>query len=473
MADNPTTFTPDHKIAWLSATGALGFIFGCIILFSGASSDFHEVVYSPKAIGLRAVYTSIAGYTHQMDSTQKLLDNLVIDKGDTVKTKQASLWKKKKESDSGIITKLTQYKELFEDSSHIDTTTFNLLNKALHFHITLEDLARWDKDFAKQGFKWQSPYVDGFLKDAAIPFTMKEGSISFKAVPASFNIAFITRYPITGVWIILVLVFCSFCPVAGVTAFFLKKKADDMLAPPPGKRSYLYTGIIVSLFLGLLFLICRLTFYDAGIVKDLYFMRNHTSFTGWFTFMGTVSGALCLAGFIYTSSMLEAKAKPVVEAREKVTVLNLAEKSATEQLDAQKEEVKQELDWEKLFGIFNTYFILASIILSLMVMNIGTLFSLVNSLDFVRLLTNDWGYSPVRTDFLYLFGGLCTLVLLLVYIPARMRFAEKDIPELKTDGGRFFEFLKNPFKFFPGMLAAASPLIVSIVQSLIDMLFKS
>ena len=201
-------------------------------------------------------------------------------------------------------------------------------------------------------------------------------------------------------------------------------------------------------------------------------MRNHTVFAGWFTVIGAVAGALCLAGFIYTSSMLESQAKPVVKAREDVMAFKFAGKSETEQLAAQEEEAKQELDWKKLFGIFNTYFILASIILSLMVMNIGTLYSLINSLDFVRMLTNDWGYSPVRTDFLYLFGGLCTLVLLLVYIPARMRFAEKDIPELKTDG-RFFEFLKNPFKFFPGMLAAASPLIVSIVQSLIDMLFKS
>ena len=465
------TFSPDHKIAWLSATGALGFIFGCIILFTAPSSDFHEIVYSPKAIGLRAVNTSIAGYTHQMDSTQKLLNNLVIEKGDTVKTKQASLWKKKKESDSGIITKLTQYKELFEDSSHIDSVTFILLNKALHFHITLEDLALWDKDFAKQGFKWESPYVDGFLKDAKIPFTMPEDSISFKAVPASFNIAFITRYPITGIWIIFVLIFCSFCPMAGVTAFFLKKKADDMLATPPAQKNYLYTGIIVLLFIGLLFLVCRLTFYDAGIIKDLYFMRNHTSFAAWFTIMGAVAGALCLAGFIYTSSMLEAQAKPVVKARENVALFKVAGKSETEQLAAQEEEAKLELDWKKLFGIFNTYFILASIILSLMVLNIGTLYSLVNSLDFIRMLTEDWGYSPVRTDFLYLFGGLCTLVLLLVYIPARMRFAEKDIPELKTDG-KFFEFLKNPFKHFTSLLAAASPLIVSIVQSLIDMLFK-
>ncbi len=472
MADNPTTFTPDHKIAWLSAAGALGFVFGCMLLFMGPSPEFHEIVYSPKAIGLKAVNTSITAYTRQVANTQNELDTMVITKEDKAKAKQADLLKKEKDSVSGIITKLTQYKELFEDSSHIDTATFNLLNKALHFHITLEDLVRWDKDFAKQGFKWESPYVDGFLKDAAIPFTMAEHAITFKAAPASSNIAFITRYPITGVWIILVLVFFSFCPIAGVTAFFLKRKADDMLADPPGKKSYLYTGIIVLLFLGLLFLMCRLTFYDAGIVKDLYFMRNHTVFAGWFTVIGAVAGALCLAGFIYTSSMLESQAKPVVKAREDVMAFKFAGKSETEQLAAQEEEAKQELDWKKLFGIFNTYFILASIILSLMVMNIGTLYSLINSLDFVRMLTNDWGYSPVRTDFLYLFGGLCTLVLLLVYIPARMRFAEKDIPELKTDG-RFFEFLKNPFKFFPGMLAAASPLIVSIVQSLIDMLFKS
>jgi hypothetical protein len=103
----------------------------------------------------------------------------------------------------------------------------------------------------------------------------------------------------------------------------------------------------------------------------------------------------------------------------------------------------------------------------------------VNSLDFIKLPDDDWGYSPARTDFIYLYGGLHTIILLLVYIPAKMRFSEINIGEegastneKKTGDDKWYNILKNPFGQIKGVLIAASPLIASLVQALFDLLFN-
>jgi hypothetical protein len=139
------------------------------------------------------------------------------------------------------------------------------------------------------------------------------------------------------------------------------------------------------------------------------------------------------------------------------------------------EQDEQQTVFSKLTKIFQTYFLLAATILSLMVLCTGALYSTVNSLDFIKLLADDWGYSPARTDFIYLYGGLYSIVLLLVYIPAKMRFSEVDIsdkPPVPAENAKWYDFLKDPFGALRGTLVATSPLLVSLIQSLLDVLFR-
>jgi hypothetical protein len=95
----------------------------------------------------------------------------------------------------------------------------------------------------------------------------------------------------------------------------------------------------------------------------------------------------------------------------------------------------------------------------------------VNSLDFLKLLINNWGYQPVGNDFIYLYGGLYTIILLLVYVPAKMRFSEVDMPDNDQPTTTLIDKFKNPIGKISGLLVATSPLLVSIIQSLFDILF--
>ena len=245
--------------------------------------------------------------------------------------------------------------------------------------------------------------------------------------------------------------------------------------------------------MGFMALIWNRSFYDEDIVKDLFFMKSLNISMNWVIGLGSVSGTFCLAGFIYTASMLSYFAKPLVKIRKEVDAQRLvvqksqpvnisssvnAQVSTPEQLllDAKEVEQKdQEVIFNKLAKTFQTYFLLAAIILSLMVLCTGALFSIINSLDFIKLLADDWGYSPARGDFIYLYGGLYTIILLLVYIPAKMRFSEVDIwakQAAPAENAKWYDFLKNPFGQMKGVLVATSPLLVSLIQSLFDILFK-
>lgn len=123
---------------------------------------------------------------------------------------------------------------------------------------------------------------------------------------------------------------------------------------------------------------------------------------------------------------------------------------------------------------FQGYFILSAVILSLIVLCAGSLYSAVNSLDFVKLIADDFGYSPVRWEFVYLYGALYTLILLIIYVPAHMRMKDIKIGEElpKTSGSSWWDFGKSLGNDLKSILVAVSPLLTGLLQSFFDFLFN-
>lgn len=193
-------------------------------------------------------------------------------------------------------------------------------------------------------------------------------------------------------------------------------------------------------------------------------MRSLTTSMAMVTVLGYLGGAFCLAGFIHTAAMLGYFTRQI----------NRAAIEAGPSATASTALTTEQKIYIGLQSAFQTYFILSAVILSLLVLTTGALFSTVNSLDFVKLLSDDWGYSPARTDFVYLYGGLHTVILLLVYIPAKMRFSEitiKGVPDAPPHG-KWFDTIKSPFGPLKEVLIAASPLLASVVQSMVDIFFN-
>lgn len=186
----------------------------------------------------------------------------------------------------------------------------------------------------------------------------------------------------------------------------------------------------------------------------------------WTTIIGYIAGGFCLAGFIYTAGSLGFIRDNLESIRQLAGTNSVSD----------EEKKRQATIYLNLRKYFNTYFFLSSVILSVLVLCTGGLYTVVNSLDFVKLLSDDWGYSPARSEFVFLYGGLHTVVLLLVYIPAKMRFSEMMIEDtgkpLQDGDKKWYEIVKNPFGQLKEVLVAVSPLLASLLQSLFDILFS-
>lgn len=499
------SFRADYRAAWLSALGLLGFVVGCLILFGGDIFDgrldkgtvFHEILYNPRAIAdillkkpidfLRIVTKERQlriGLNDQSTKTEVVAGNRDADKQMAEKEAEINTrkggakaeksgidtfnrLKQEQEIDIAILNKLTTYSIITENLSEADVSKFDKLNHALHFNISPATLRSWQKGADTLRSKWAEEVQVSF-KEIAVPFTVS-GQIKFTVQPPGSDMAFMTKYPAIGSWLLLVLIFISFCFIAVSTSIAIARRLSGLLKENKIKDINFWTYwvwvVVVTLVLFLLAGLWRLTFYDEEAIKNLLFMHSQSDAMRWTTFIGYIAGAFCLAGFIYTAGSLGFIRENLSSLRQLPADTN----GVTE------EKKRQESIYLNLFKYFNTYFILSSVILSVMVLYTGGLYAAVNSLDFVRLLANDWGYSPARNEFVYLYGSLHTVIVLLFYIPTKMQFSEIAVDDntSTTNGNRKSpDVIKNLLGSLKDMLLTVSPLLASVGNSLIDALFQ-
>lgn len=504
---------PDFRIARLSLLGLLGFILGCVLLFypdlaslKGTQSIFHEISYVPKTIiaqRVSVVMDSLGKVQLERQVQEKwMADSLNKRDLDPVQkmmfTKAAAELERQITTDDANLRALRSLQNSYSYTSEHDTTSFKILNKALHFSIGPHELNSFDQALSRN--KEAKLMVAYTLKDPALSFSIR-GTTELSSLPASSDISFITKYPGVGIWILLIMIFCSFLLIAISTSFYLRNRIiqffENYDVQKISTKNYNVLVLVTFICLFAIWFIGRFTFNDEVVIRGIYFMYHIKDSMLLIQVLGFAAGACCLAGFIYTASLLAYFARSVKTSRNSIkeTRAALLELSATQdeskteaQMKSQTEkevelaesteqEKKDKEIYEGLKGFFSTYFIISAIILSLLVLCTGGLYSIINNLDFVNLLSDDWGYSPVRNDFIYLYGGLYTVMLLLVYIPAKMRFSEISFAGEEGNNGeagketKWYQFLKNPFSQIKELLVAASPLLASLVQSLFQALF--
>ncbi len=514
-------FEPDFQIAKLSGFGIIGFIIGCLFIFyddlltiGKRDSVFHEISYQPRVYVDSIVSATIDSLSEEIIKTKNKLNEYPhSDTSKKIKGEIDSL-SKKVSSDTILITKISTYNKHYENLSIVDSGGFIELNKVLHFQITPDSIKRWDESFSKKEFKIKIKNgkketvilidkiiidsVKCYLKDPLLRFKM-ERMVKIEAKKFGSDIDFITKYTSAGIWLILVLIFCSFCFISIPTCIHYKRKISMIFSNENQielNGKYYIITLITAIVFGFMAFIWNRTFYDDDIVKNLFFMKHLNVSMTWVIILGSLTGAFCLSGFIYSASMVKFFADPVVEERNNIETLKvdlanlkaiIPETEERKQAIASKQNLleaankklsTQESDFKKLTNIFQNYFLLAATILSLMVLCTGALFTTINSLDFVKLLADDWGYSPVRNDYIYLYGGLYTVILLLVYVPAKMRFKEVDADvwgnkgASTTENAKWQDLLKDPFGKIKDVLVATSPLLVTFIKSLFDILFN-
>lgn len=461
------TFRPDYRIATLSGLGILGFILGGIFLFypdlatpTKKDSIFHEVMYSPQRImgvPLTRAIDSLEKTNEQRDSIRRLLA------GHTPPSDTLTWLRAQIDKDNNNINTLRSYHSYAWHGAWTDTNSFKRLNAALRFDISPDTIDEWERRYKKGDTLFPTRYS---FRDTGLSFSI-DGMNTFKIIRAKNDVGFISKYPAAGVWLLSIMIFCSFCLIATSACIYLNKRTINIfklhqVEGLSSKSYYLVVGITLAVLL-ILYAFWKLTYYDEEVIKNLYFLRTLRVSMDLVTLLGYICGACCLAGFIHTAALLGYFACHI--------------KKETEGEEEDKQQAKE--IYSSLLDVFNTYFLLSAIILTLLVLCTGGLFNTTNSFNFVKLLADDWGRSPARPDFIYLYGGIHTILLLLFYIPAKMRFSEINMtgsaPASSPDGGKvskWQDFFKVPLSQVKELLVVASPALAGLLQAFFDMFFK-
>ncbi|HEV2481558.1 MAG TPA: hypothetical protein VGS79_17930 [Puia sp.] len=465
-------FKPNYQITIISGCGLAGIIVALLVLSlekkPATGSVFHEVGYFPKDVVNRAIQ-------HLTDSLRNV-------------------------GDSAALVALNNDRLYYDDSTLTDTNALRIVNTWVHFGIRPNRVAQWDSAYRVQGDGWR----DSVHYYARFPVGNRQfvyrGVAPFRIITYKSNIQFMTKYPGAASWVFLMVILCGFCFIAIPACIYIMEQVMAIFRQEerPDQRGYWVATPIVAGCLILFLVVLFFTFSDEPPVKDLYFMRTLGNFLWVANVLGCISGAFCLAGFIHSASMLgyfadkvNTQTTRVREQREEVkktlvtqqvapgAAASPVEVKAMETSDAEEAKHKEYADqFRKLLGFFHRYFILSAILLSLVVLCTGALYNAVSSLAFIKLLTVNWGYSPASGDAVYLFGGLFTAILLLVYLPAKMQFGDVQL-RLPDDAGRRYDdddkwygFLEQPFGWLRGGLIAASPFLSGLIQNLLGLLTR-
>lgn len=500
---------PDLKIAKLAAIGLGGLLFGCVVIFWSdtwtlgkykSGSVFHEIKFNAREIltarlpakmeAKEAAIRKAKGELEVVDTVLNNKDSLVKAKTDKPSLEKLSAERLRLvETIEAYKKQLVSLRQLQEAASNArtDSKNISIVNNALRLSIEPDAFFAMVNRPVSPLPKVLGP-VPVLIRDTANKVEIAE-SETLPVIESVSDIRFINKYPAAGVWLLLQLAFFSFSAVAVAmchrTSLKVPSIIDEKQVMGRANRSYLTICLFVAIAITICLIIWVATFYDEDIIQPAYFMANLDCVINVVTAVGYLAGVACLGGFIYTSGMLayfskKVKAKGVVYKTAWAAMVDSKTKAADLPVavtDTVKKEVENDLIiFRGLKSCFETYFLFAATILTLMVLCTGSLFTLTNSLDFIKAVTASWGYSPAQADFVFLYGGLHTLLLLLVYIPARMRFAETNLEldknAVPTDNKKLVDLLKSPLSELKGMLVVTAPLLGSLIQTLINAFFS-
>ncbi|NIJ52342.1 hypothetical protein [Dyadobacter arcticus] len=521
-------FDLDYKNAKISLVGILGTVIGCLSIFypmlcNQGGSVFHEISYDPRKLADEVVSARIKIFQDkyrkievgEMGTSVRTGADLAKKAPDGVKKRSAltpeELAGKARDVAMGLdksngtkgsppsqdtskttlkdsLYKMYNLYQIYQSryiySSQADTAAFDKLNRNLFFNITSDSVETWSENYpGRKTFSFSY-----FIKDASLPVDSTNAKGEF-AIDTSnnHNINFIARHPAVGVWIFCIVVFYGFCFITIGTSYDLKTKIYELFEKESVSqlekyRYYLYATLSLVIIL-CLSQIWEHTFIDSDIIKNIFFMDTLRTSMNLTIILGYITGSLCIAGFLLTSGLLASFATQFktnfVQADSELQKLQNGKKMLA---FAKGYDPETKVVFLKVLEIFNTYFILISIVLSLMVLCTGTLFSAVNSLDFVKLIANDWGYSPARSEFVYLYGALHTTIVLIVYLPAKLRFDEleglfnqvaagEETAET-TPKSKWSSLLNFQMESLKNLLVVVSPFLASLLNNLFTMLVQ-
>jgi len=295
------------------------------------------------------------------------------------------------------------------------------------------------------------------------------------------NISFFSDYPQFGLWIIFsmaqVVLWTMIVPliVAKITRLntLLSDRPDSQ--KPIGRLRVLGNTWVPILLLLTFVLVFYYWMIDRRVITDNYFLRFYTRRTFVFSLIGYGVASFCFGIFITLSNTLDDlnRAAPSF-----VEMNNMVQGDQNQMSEKSSLYLRR---YQALKSAFDNSFFCSALILSFSVLWLGILVSALNGTEAFRFYFYLSGNNVLPNDFVYLLGLMNTVILLIFYIPVRLKFSSLSIsklPEASASGG--VGGSSNSNSIFKGLsdtlgplIVTSSPLLASLVHTIFSVFVKN
>lgn len=427
------------------AAGLAGFIFSICLFTCGETKDgnslFREVkVEDVKPSVEQVIGDKIAFLTGRIKQFEDSL-GAVCDTEDKLKntncTKLASLISKYNEEKSGLEKRLYNIKHHIHDTLPLYYTGY--------FSMSADTLGN-----VLQNFKNDTTFVANVLDNSNLSTPGKSYTFKLKSKAAATKVKFINRNPVLGFWIVL--------SIGQMTMWFLISFLligwARSIVQTFDWGSFLKSSILPTMAVALFAFLFYYSLADEYLFSPNMILSGFYSKMAWYAIPGYIAAAICFGIYIYAASQLR--------------MLNTALLSSPLNSPMSLEE------FEKTKKLFNTAFLTSAMILSLFTLWIAILFAGINQMEIARFYRHLSGKEFLNGDLIYMVALLHTILLLLFYVPIKLKFNSLEINQAANRAQppgpqKWFTFLS---KSMGTLLITTSPLITGLIERVISDLLQ-
>ncbi|HTL08355.1 MAG TPA: hypothetical protein VL307_08875 [Chitinophagaceae bacterium] len=437
------------QVSKLIGIGMLGFLLG-IILLNGQGcndkpADYQELIVAGKTDSLQVIFQ---GRIRQLkDSVKKYNGN----------TKTDSLLH------VHYATRLTMATlELLAFEKANADTSLNYFSAMLQVHrdslLNAITDTRWS-DSIQMSRQLLFSYIDTSGLYSTTPVS-KDIHLSIERSKYSTLYAFFSHNTVAGFWFIVSIGQITFWFLVVALLFGmlapLKDRvngvAPDLLSPGKWLLSAILPAIFFLLFTGIFYWVL----IKETVIRDHYLLKGFNAKMLIYALFGYLAAVACFGMYLLMSLSLDQLNKTIYSAS--------GSKRTSIFTDLQIEE-----SFKTLKATFENSFLASAFILSFFVFWLGLLFTAINQTEAMQFYKAYSRKDFLSYDLVYLVGAMHTLILLLFYIPVRIKFNTMKLTQdqkLESDG-KTQKLLGNLYETILTLLMTASPLLTSLLQKLL------
>jgi hypothetical protein len=421
----------------------LGLLYG-IIVFNGpglnSDGHFHDLYFSNKRLLADSIITARINFIKgkinlfgKYENDFSTVDSIKIKRETLVKAKEALLQSQAEQS------KLRHFNA--DTSLQYFTRYFSTDRDQYLIALTRNDHSV--AVFTRDTFSIQGETLPMRKENLKIDRNNSIGLLNYFDKYSQFGVWFFVSITQTALWF---LVFCLVIGAAGKTNFIVTEF-------PYNFKNALTLVLIPIIVMGLFAFALYWKLIGTFVISDYYFMDGFNNRMYWYSIPGYIITVICFGIYLFLANKME--------------MLNTDATQKKLKIDADDELKKKYLTLESAFDFT---FLCTSVILSVFVLWLGTLFNAVNNLEAIHFYTFLSGKPVLNYDFVYLMGLMHTLLLLIFYIPVRLQFKSLQLTKDQNNAvnaNNPKKVLKTFWDAAGTILITASPIITTIVQKLI------